>query len=432
MVALPQGADQSTFKIESLTAPYEHQGSAVVDQHTGMFYYRPAVTDVIDISVKLSVAVRTGRWWPRKKTIIKTITISPRPQLKAECECALPSSNAPLDPSNSKYWTATVLESPDEKMFNYIKQKTMAIELIGKTIVLDERHPHGPFRYFQQNQTSVEHLSIAAETLIVRSPVNVFGASLDIRAQTVIFENKGVIDVSPVACTLPRPHARENEQDAPGNGNVGLNAQPIAVFAQRIQHDGTRAQRIIARGGTGCLGGLGYNGTARVMREITDDQNVYSIQHADPVCDRDYFTYIWAGWELRRDSFRYAAYVPNDAGEDVCYAHIHEENAPVLDQYGIPRPIGDPQPGGVPGRGGDGSVATVSANMRQLLDISGGSPGDATPSARLLDVFAHQTFQPQFNCLTSSMYQIYHRRLYENNVPCPVGSVTAVIKLSIN
>ncbi len=94
-----------------------------------------------------------------------------------------------IDATSRDYILASVRDR-GTRCLNFAERSTRAVDLIGKTLVLEAGHPNGLYeRYMNGAQRDVAEMRLYAETIIVRSPLHLPGADVTIYARELRFED---------------------------------------------------------------------------------------------------------------------------------------------------------------------------------------------------------------------------------------------------
>jgi hypothetical protein len=355
------------------------QGAINLDAASGLFTYKPAAADKFQFRVTFSSVITAS---PPDS---QTVSIAPLSDLPPETEI-IASSHAMPDPASTDYLQVTQSQNSGQKLFNTLQRTTWNIEISGKTVVFEENNlDHGGLYTRFNNRPDVENISIYAETLIIRSPLKLPGANVNIYVRHLRFE-----DTAQAASldTTPLPYSIRADQAM--DGAPGQNAGKVTLHIQDFFSQPGVFVRIIANGATGQDAGEGRAGAPKPDLSVSPPNagnwgpGPYSMRWGSGVgrvvLDWPFFHQQW-GWVLDQNG------QPWPQNPTPYPGVIYVQCAP-CGQYSAGQQIWpadgeDATPPGTPGLGGAGGVVSSNllgvASFAQMSGGSSGNPGSAQP-----------------------------------------------------
>ena len=352
-------------------------GEIIFDSAMRVLYYTPSKQDLLPFDMKLTARDSKGR------ELSAVIGITPRPRLKPEFELPFTSKGARLDESSSVYWKVDKTRGPNgtinyrtdtEPSYNYF--------MTGKTILLDSDDSDSPLSYLRSSTNEprfdINKLVIHAERVIVRSPVVIPHAELEIRTKLLRFERDGHFNVQPRTYSL-KPPGYPDIQD----GRAGLDARDVRVWTYdpiEVDDLNSNQTRFITSGGCGSAGSPPYEGDAPVWR---DDWGDTWFEYSQPGCS--IYHYHFDDHEVTDNGAHGRLYEFGAKWRGTSTWEFFPEsinNGPDNPRGVPPRP-GAPVSGGAPGNGGRGGsliLNQLSVSISDWIDVSGGCAGSLTPS----------------------------------------------------
>ena len=219
------------------------KGKMTLDEKSGAFSYTPAPEDRDDIEV----------WfWARNgtKDEKQKVVITPHPRLPPEFKIIRHEAN---EPKTSEY--TTFVEQPDDapSVFNNtldyvdkdeakVKVKTSQVTISGIDLVLESASKTYPLFERLRGRTNLRRLTLCADTITVRNELRLPGTEVHVYARVLRFEEKGVINTTPLSVT-----AKAQERDEALRGQKGGD---VYLYVQKLEESGV-GKRIVATGGDG-------------------------------------------------------------------------------------------------------------------------------------------------------------------------------------
>jgi hypothetical protein len=343
-------------------------GSLSFDTVTRTFHYLPAATDKTPFNV---VFLGVGSGTP----VFQQVTITPLPPLPPESASFGTGPNAPLPDGESRdYLTVEDVLDGVTIPFNTSDTNgipTRAVTIIGKTVVFEAGHPNGLYERFN-GQLNIRQLAIHAETLVVRSPLDLPQTSVEIHALEMRFEDPPGGD--PVTLST-QPRIPYDDSTPPAVGSVGFLSQStpghaaggLKLYVRQLIAPGL-TRRFLLMGGQGRRASPGKNGT---------DAGFINAQPR-----------TWSGRNLQTD-FCIAAWASINNGVPDQYdpdqgTYDTRNGWSALNGHATSggNYPGNATPGGKPGDPGDGGTVESSLDLSVWLDNSGGVAGTVAPTAQ--------------------------------------------------
>jgi len=232
--------------------------------------------------------------------------------------------------------------------------------LIGTDVIIQAGHANNLFGKI--NGRRLKKLVIRCNNLQILSPVTLPGCELDVATWSVNMQS--TVDVSSPAWDLPTP--------ALTNGLDGKAGPPVRFIAELAYL--TNGAGILAHGGAGADGGLGQNGADGVSFDPALAALVLSKASSCPQTN-------WIPASRLTNGFL----PPRVPGIWVSKSNLTYIEFTYGNDFGtlyVPPAGANPIPGGRPGVGGAGGIASVSSNLFSIVDVSGGQSGSKPPMVR--------------------------------------------------
>src|SRR6516225_2998572 len=107
----------------------------------------------------------------------------------------------------------------ESREFNHLSLKTREIQVVAPRLVIGKGHANGIFESLN-GQEDIEHLTLSADELVIRSTLHLPGTRVHIYADAFVFEGDGAIVTTPLDFgTAPEPVGKD--------GNPALDAGNI-------------------------------------------------------------------------------------------------------------------------------------------------------------------------------------------------------------
>ena len=303
------------------------------DSATGQFEYTPAAEDREAFSVTFSTSGSI--------TASQTVPVQPIARLLPEEHILTYKRDIPK-PHSKDYLTVTEVKNPTPEPFNNQNLNTRAVTISGKTVVIEKGFPDNGLYEQYHGRPDIKIFTVYAETLILRSPLELPQTEVTVYARELRFEDKpGQPQAS--LCTTPRHISSIPAQFQ--QGKPGLKAGDIHLFIERFHADAGASQRLILTGGKGQEGGPGKPGGKGI--DITPVGYPFSGVSQDV---KDNCTY----YKVNMPSYLLTAGDPNN------WKPGDGKNA---------------TPGGKPGNGGAGGNMDCTLDLRPYTNTSGGAAG---------------------------------------------------------
>jgi hypothetical protein len=269
-------SEELTFKIASRLgsgvsftkrATPRPAGEMKLDESTGVFSYKPAPTDREPITVWLTA--RKNEQEERQKFVI-----TPEPLLLPEYDLIRHLGAQPSDPSSASFVTVAI-QPAGRALFNNITDneqnmvETKTCFVSGVRVVLESNNAAYPLFERLHQREDLRGLTICADEVVVRSPLELPGTEVNIYAHRLVFEDSGNEKGS--INTTPRPYPEDLRPEKRDEGIKGQNAGDVNLYAREVVAPGS-AVRVIANGGRGQAARAGVPGADGDSLNIWDGQ----------------------------------------------------------------------------------------------------------------------------------------------------------------
>lgn len=264
---------------------------------------------------------------------------------------------AAYKPSDERYTSLVVRRDPKITELNHqnFEKGLRTVSLVGIDIELGGPNSHAAYDLISK-AFDIKELNIEARSLVIKAPIHVAQANVNIKAKTVRFEGEGRI--------ITTPAAREDQARVKQDGVSGLVPGRIEIQADKVLGVLDSAS-LIAMGGAGQAAGPGVDGARGTNAKIVKGSN--------------YYYYKWRTLH---------SYGGREGGRD-WIVHKKEGRRSTSGK--------NAQVGGMPGAGGkggeiiihsskvEGVIAEVSGGAHGALDKVrvGGDPGSPATTCRL-------------------------------------------------
>ncbi len=256
VVQASRAAGPTTYSLASDRVPV---GEMTVDPATGLFHFKAASRDKGIYIITFSG--QSNHTLSRQK--IKIIV----PLLPETDLVAVP--GPPPDETSENYVIISDTLGADPEFFNTASRPTRTVQISGKKIIIDDQPPTKAFQLCSYDRQSgrnanVKHLTIYADSLVVRTPFLIPQTNVVIYAKTLEFQDKSGhaparIETTPLNFTIAAKPATATTPAEPGRpgadgGNIDL------LIANLIFPPSGVSKRLVLRGGQGQDPGLGQDG----------------------------------------------------------------------------------------------------------------------------------------------------------------------------
>jgi hypothetical protein len=242
----------ATFTKRAMPRP---SGEMRIEESTGVFSYKPAPTDREQITVWLKA--RKDGQEERQKFVI-----TPQPLLPPEYDVIRHMGSNPSDPSSTSFVTVAI-QPAGRALFNNITDneqnmvETKQVFVSGVRVILESDNAAYPLFERLHQREDLKSVTICADEVVVRSPLELPGTEVNIYAHRLVFEDSGGEKGS--INTTPRSYPEDLRPKDRGEGLKGQNAGDVNLYAREIVAPGP-AIRVIANGGRGQAARAGLPG----------------------------------------------------------------------------------------------------------------------------------------------------------------------------
>lgn len=237
-------------------------GILALDASTGVLNYTPAVED----RAAFTVTLRAQHGNDREEQKVRITPMTP-PEFNV-IEHRTIEKQRP-DPEAFAYITFVEQKAATKEIFNNetdvdqaeeekAKINTSSVIVSGVRLVLERSEKYPLFKRLDGSKehggrTDLKQLTLCADEVIVRSPLNLPGTDVHIHARRLCFEKDGAIITTPRAVTVQATQRME--------GFTGQRAGNVSLFVRDLETPGTTV-RIITTGGNGQPAKRGVAGDA--------------------------------------------------------------------------------------------------------------------------------------------------------------------------
>jgi hypothetical protein len=178
-------------------------------------------------------------------------------------------------PSDQDEWRKQEIDA-GEAVLNGANRKLKDITITGRQILIDKNHNGNSVYEYLEERKDIRNLVIKGETIIVRSPLIVRHANVELFSRVLKFEPQGSISTTP-SPNLQIPSSPDGVH--PVVGSPGENAGDITLHVGEVQWDGLQSQALITDGSQGQRGGIGQDGISGERFTSWDgwEQDVYLV-----------------------------------------------------------------------------------------------------------------------------------------------------------
>ncbi|OQX04533.1 MAG: hypothetical protein BWK80_53505, partial [Desulfobacteraceae bacterium IS3] len=333
-------------------------GAIDFDNYTGLFTYTPAVSDKVQFFVEFTA---TGNG----DSVSQEVEINPTPHLPPEQTVfGIDHPKTYPDAEYTDYIVRNDVKSETEEIFNNVSRYTRSVSISGKTLVFQKDFVKNTLYNDYNNNEDIKELSLFAETVIIRNPLNLPQTNVTIYARELRFEDVG----AEKACINTTPGSLTTRPAQFVSGSHGLAAGNVTLHLEKFDSAGTD-KRFIMNGGNGQAGGLGKDGAAGTTMPVIPNSTdpIFGIIIIGPI-----------GTIINEVYYSPVYYHEKKQGGCFCPLGGGDWN---INEYYRDKKIwpGDGEnaiPGGKPGNGGD--AGNFSSNIESLASFASQIAGKAS------------------------------------------------------
>ncbi|MCP4106966.1 MAG: hypothetical protein GY749_15750 [Desulfobacteraceae bacterium] len=308
-------------------------GTVDFNDSTGLFTYTPDAADNEQFFVEF-----TG-----SESEYQKVEINPTPHLPPEQTVFGIDPKTYPDAEYMDYVVRNEVKSETAESFNNVTRHTRSVSISGKTLVFQKDFAKNTLYNDYNDNEDITEFKLFAETVIIRSPLNLPQTNVTIHARELRFEDSGGEE----ACIRTTPKSIEIRPVQFEDGAHGLKAGNITLYIESFHSDSGYDTRFVLDGGEGQAAGLGKDGADGTSMPVVSGTDVVWYDYKKEKC----FACISLDWENRSKGTK--AW-PGDG-----------ENA---------------VPGGKPGNSGDGGVFSSNVeNLASYASQNGGGAGEKAP-----------------------------------------------------
>jgi len=345
----------------------------VISYNAGTLTYTPHSLDKEPFSVTFTGIVGG-------QSVTQAVKITPIPILKPEAESfgVTPIPITPESEESSDYISFTNVTSSTQESFNNLTRLTRTVTISGKTVVLQKGHLNKLYEALNDNQ-DIKSLTIYAEKLIVRSPVNLPQSNVTIYAKELRFEDPVctatcppppvvcfVADLCPKASIITTPISLTTRLPQLQNGANGLKAGDIALHIETFYSTLGYDKRFILTGGNGQPAGQGKPGIDSLPVATVNDPS----------------------WAMTNVLYNHTVYIEIwyvESGTWACMDGCDLYFDRAIGKQIVPQSGGNATPAGKPGNAGNGGNFKSISDVMPYADSKGGvsgAKGDDQPGGK--------------------------------------------------
>lgn len=254
----------------SIRPSRQPKGKIAIGETTGIFTYTPTSDDREDFTV----VFRAGQ-------TDQTVLVAPQPRVPSDFNIIEHVSNPP-DPASRLYLTyfekdvgkAVFNNQSDYTDEAEVKIETKQVTVVGVKLIIDRSNDPAALYKKLNDRTDLRELTLCADEVVIRSPINLPGTEVCIYARILRFEAGGSINTTPLSVrTAPVKGIWNGDTvvEKPGR-NEGLRGQSAAnvyLLAQKIETEGG-GPFVIANGANGQPARAGTEGKPGASYKIWD------------------------------------------------------------------------------------------------------------------------------------------------------------------
>lgn len=363
----------ATLAVQFVKPP---KGTTSFVSSTGEFKYVPSQDDTAEFGVTFTASS------DKSSPVSQTIFVDPLPYLRPDHDY-MSSRDAPPDETSGAYL----------KYMDVVVNNKRNVEIAGRTVVLQTGGKEfGLINYVPPSAGApangdVASVKIYGETVVVRSPLLLPGATVEIWARELRFEdppntaaaNRARIDISPLDFDSSQiPAATKDGGAGTDSGNITLYVQKFTSVPDTSTTPGLK--RFFLNGGKGQKAGPGINGSAG------NDLRYLIAPNPFPGGSRSFCDTSILGICVSTTTCNWNAFGTNNTIyiDLQCFDHHYDLSG----QPGVyPTNGTNATAPGRPGPGGNGGTLTVNLDASQQVDLSpyvvqnGGASGDLAAPA---------------------------------------------------
>lgn len=160
-------------------------GTIIFNNSKGLFTYTPASADNEQFFVEFTATGNGG------ESVSQEVEINPTPHLPSEQIVFGIDPKTYPDAEYMDYVVRNEVKSETEESFNNVSRYTRSVSISGKTLVFQEDFAKNTLYNDYNDNEDIKDFSLFAETVIIRSPLNLPQTRVNIRARELRFENVG-------------------------------------------------------------------------------------------------------------------------------------------------------------------------------------------------------------------------------------------------
>ncbi len=240
------------------------------------------------------------------------------------------------------------------ELFNDRTNTTSTVNVLGDALIFDAGE--GPESLYGRIslRVDVRELCLAADRIVIRSPLVMPQTHVTIYARELRFERNGRVDTTPVRRRdTPLAVTWADGLAAGRNGDPGHPGGDVDVFVHQVISDASTSQRFVLRGGEGGPPGPGRDGL-----------------------DDGHFPFLSDDWNRLMERAGNTLCGISDLGSVVIY-RLATLNGRETSRCGAEvSVVGESAvPSGIPGPGGRGGTLRSTVPIGQYADVLGGAAG---------------------------------------------------------
>ena len=197
------------------------KGDVIFKPETGFFEYIPDSLDFKPFTIDF-IAVK-GLDTIKQSVLFNCIAYLPHEQIVF----GIDNNSFIPDSLDKDYIILNSIDNPGQEMFNNSMRKTRNISIIGKTIVFENGHPSGFYNNYNKN-TDIKTFTIYAQTLIIKSSLDLPQTNMTIYAENLEFSNN-------TAYISIKPETNQQNATTNNNGNPGMGAGRMNLYIKNFK-----------------------------------------------------------------------------------------------------------------------------------------------------------------------------------------------------
>lgn len=250
--------DSSQFAIQ----PNDSLIGVIEINQLGLFTYQHVEEDYNDFSVDFIVSHNGD-------TLTQTVEFIVFPDLTPEVATFGLDIEIPIDNEDSKdFVVINDILGETQEMFNNAMRYTRNIDIAGKTLIIADGHENNVYLYNQNED--IKNFNLYAETVIIRSPLHIPGANINICAKKLVFEDSTMTNPTYIQ-TTPSDYSISTQ----GAGGAGQDAGNITLNVRDYEMDYALRFKLIGGSGQSSNGGMPGNGGNGGILSATEDVEMF-------------------------------------------------------------------------------------------------------------------------------------------------------------